>query len=224
MAIRLDLHSISVFRFVDKKLARHIPECCRIITKSREEAILMKGEDVPGIYIVASGNVEIHAGSSSGAITLIGEGDVFGEMSLIERTTASATVRAHSDETTMVLVNGDMFRSKLDEIPALAAGFFKGMALPLADRLRASTDKIGREIELRHKSEHSLSGQGTIAATIADLDGDLEVLADMLREVAGGQRKAATVAQDGQDIVRRLQENATGLRSLVEQLRGDLRD
>jgi cAMP-dependent protein kinase regulator len=59
----------------------------------------------PGLFIVLQGALDVVAQSELGPVRLkeLGPGDVFGEMSLLSRDPASATVSASSDSTLLVL-------------------------------------------------------------------------------------------------------------------------
>lgn len=60
------------------------------------EAIITEGEHGPGLFIVMDGlvQVSVHRGEEAKALSYLREGDVFGEISLVRRTPATATCTA----------------------------------------------------------------------------------------------------------------------------------
>ena len=71
----------------------------RIFSFTAGETILNQGETGDSGFVVVSGTVEVSVGSGKAPKTLatLSAGDVFGEMSLIDPSPRSATVRALTD-------------------------------------------------------------------------------------------------------------------------------
>jgi CRP-like cAMP-binding protein len=61
------------------------------------EIIFTEGSLGDGLYLVASGEVEVFHSSKSGPIATLGVGECFGEMALVDKDYRSATVKARSD-------------------------------------------------------------------------------------------------------------------------------
>jgi CRP/FNR family cyclic AMP-dependent transcriptional regulator len=57
--------------------------------------IFSQGDERDNLYIVQSGDIEIH--DSAGHIRTVGEGEIFGEMALITNSPRSATAVVHTD-------------------------------------------------------------------------------------------------------------------------------
>ena len=72
-------------------------------------------------YIIQSGELEIVKSSVGGEVLLAvrGQGEVIGEMSLLEETPRTATVRAHSD-VSLVAISKQQFNALLDSSPSAA--------------------------------------------------------------------------------------------------------
>jgi CRP-like cAMP-binding protein len=58
----------------------------------RGDVIIQEGERSDGLYIVLSGETEVRRGERT--VARLKEGEIFGEMSLLQKTPASATVSA----------------------------------------------------------------------------------------------------------------------------------
>jgi CRP-like cAMP-binding protein len=61
------------------------------------QVALRAGTTVDDLYVVATGKVEVHAKVAGKGVNLVGElgpGEVFGEISLLEKSVAGATIKA----------------------------------------------------------------------------------------------------------------------------------
>lgn len=100
-------------------------------------------EDDPGdaLYIVSTGQVKVVLIGEDGReviLSVLGDGDFFGEMSLIDDEPRSAHVIAMKDSQLLVLRRDD-FQSRLQETPTIALKLLK----VLVQRLRRADEKIG---------------------------------------------------------------------------------
>jgi CRP/FNR family cyclic AMP-dependent transcriptional regulator len=100
-------------------------------------------EDDPGdaLYVVVSGQVKVVLIGEDGReviLAVLGAGDFFGEMSLIDDEPRSAHVIAMDDARLLVLRREDFHRA-LEETPRIALGLLRA----LSQRLRRADDKIG---------------------------------------------------------------------------------
>ncbi len=59
--------------------------------------IFTEGALGDGLYLVASGEVEVFHGANLGPIATLGVGECFGEMALVDKDYRSATVKARTD-------------------------------------------------------------------------------------------------------------------------------
>jgi voltage-gated potassium channel len=81
------------------------------------DIILRKGDEGDSMFIIASGEVEVEFGGARDPV-LLGPGQFFGELALIERTTRTATVRA-DDECKLLELNGKDFHELARHHPEL---------------------------------------------------------------------------------------------------------
>lgn len=100
-------------------------------------------EDDPGdaLYVVVTGQVKVVLIGEDGReviLAVLGAGDFFGEMALIDDEPRSAHVIAMEDANLLVLRRED-FQSALQEHPRIALGLLQA----LSRRLRRADDKIG---------------------------------------------------------------------------------
>lgn len=105
------------------------------------QVILREGESNPCLYAVNQGKVEVVKGSgaSETVLAVLGTGDIFGEMGLVDGQPASATVRA-IEPTVVWLYDETAFKDTLASDPMLA----KKVIDTLVARLRRTTELLQR--------------------------------------------------------------------------------
>jgi CRP/FNR family transcriptional regulator, cyclic AMP receptor protein len=122
-------------------------ELGRVATAVRERSYpkhsIILFEDDPGdaLYVVVTGQVKVVLIGEDGReviLSVLGSGDFFGEMSLIDDEPRSAHVIAMEDARLLVLRRED-FQRALEETPRIALGLLRA----LSGRLRRADDKIG---------------------------------------------------------------------------------
>lgn len=77
------------------------------------QTVLRAGMTVDDVYVIATGKVEVHAKVPNKGTAIVGElgpGDVFGEVSIMERTVAGATVKAGEAGAVVLLIPEAAFR------------------------------------------------------------------------------------------------------------------
>ena len=119
----------------------------RVLELARERAYpknsVILFEDDPGdaLYVVATGQVKVVLIGEDGReviLSVLGEGEFFGEMALIDDEPRSAHVIAMEDSTLVVLRRED-FTNILMQVPAIALALLK----ELSRRLRRVDEKVG---------------------------------------------------------------------------------
>jgi CRP/FNR family cyclic AMP-dependent transcriptional regulator len=119
----------------------------RVLELARERAYpknsVILFEDDPGdaLYVVATGQVKVVLIGEDGReviLSVLGEGEFFGEMALIDDEPRSAHVIAMEDSTLVVLRRED-FQNILMQVPAIALALLR----ELSRRLRRVDEKVG---------------------------------------------------------------------------------
>lgn len=108
--------------------------------------LVRQGEVSRGAYLIRSGRLEAHVALPGGGTLTVAQfvsGDMFGEMSLIERGVCSATVIAQSN-VNAYFVNRDDFRAMVASRDAEALEMQRTITRTLADKLRALNDRVAR--------------------------------------------------------------------------------
>ncbi len=115
------------------------------------------GEAVDGLYLLEQGEVSVSIPGFSGVLATLGEGKSFGELSLFNADDrASATVTVSSGSAELNVCPRESLTRALAEDEVLAAGFYHGSALLMADRLRTTNQKISGEISKSIKTATTL--------------------------------------------------------------------
>lgn len=114
----------------------------------RGEVILAEGAQRRALFIVAHGFVRVERGYGGGGMTVaqLGPGEIFGEMSFLEESGASASVIAREDVDVDV-VEDLYLNSLLSSTPAFAVRFYQSLAINLSRRLRQTIQRLTEATE-----------------------------------------------------------------------------
>ncbi len=102
--------------------------------------IVAEGEPSQSLYILLSGRAKVQRSDSEGKeviLAVLGSGDFFGEMSLIDEAPRSASVIT-LESCDFMSINKDAFRAMLTQSPEMSMAVMKGMVR----RLREADKKI----------------------------------------------------------------------------------
>lgn len=179
-AIRIRIQDIEIFKYVAPDQVVHLNDCATMVYKNKGDVVLMQGEPVTGIFVVSSGKVEVASGPLNASITTINPGEAIGEMSLLENTKASATIRAIENDTQLIVIHAQKFQEKITKNPLLAAGFYQGVSISLSKRLRDTTLRVSQEMAKRGKISQSMT-----AATGQSLSAEIGELITKVKDQRG---------------------------------------
>ena len=127
-----DLSEVELARFTDVAREREYP---------RNSVILFEDDPGDALFIVSSGQVKVVLIGEDGReviLSVLSDGDFFGEMSLIDDEPRSAHVIAMKDSSLLVLRRDD-FQQQIQLLPSIALKVLK----VLVGRLRRADAKIG---------------------------------------------------------------------------------
>ncbi len=141
MSVAKTLQAIPLFsQLADDELAR-LAQLARERKYPKSSMILFEDDPGDALYVVLSGRVKVVLVGEDGReviLSIISDGDFFGEMSLIDDEPRSAHVIAMESSRLLVLRRHD-FQLCLEETPRIAVSLLKG----LTKRLRLADSKIG---------------------------------------------------------------------------------
>ena len=130
----------------DQELAR-IGAICRTMTSDAQDIIVREGDPSDDVYVIHKGSVEIVldegrvtaetlAAPGPQAIVSLGQGQVFGEMALIDKGPRSATVRCTADGSELYVIRRDDFIRLCDQDTDIGYKVMRNLAADLSFKLR----------------------------------------------------------------------------------------
>jgi CRP-like cAMP-binding protein len=131
------LKSLSIFKDTPETILAELAPL--MIEEEVEQDTVIFEENEPGdcMYIILSGQIQIHKGKST--LAILKEKEVFGELSLLDAETRSATATAKTD-CILFKIDQEPFYELIDTRPEVARGFIK----ILSNRLRQINEKTAR--------------------------------------------------------------------------------
>lgn len=109
------------------------------------EVLFREGDPGDHLYVVLEGQVRISkslSGAGEEALAIMGRGDYFGEMALIDEQPRSADARAHDDGAVVLAIPSDALRNILDPGKVSSLRLLKILCGLIAKRLREINDKL----------------------------------------------------------------------------------
>lgn len=165
------LRSVPLFRALDEEAA---VELCELLTMNQVAAgtcLFRRGDAGESMYLIERGSITISVKDADGHDTTLaelGNGEFFGEMSLLDGHVRSADATASVDSSLAVLPRAE-FRAFLRKNPDVALGILTA----LTHRLRRTDDL------LRHRVSRNANEEEAARLTMADR------AADMIAEFGG---------------------------------------
>ncbi len=157
-----------LFARLDGRGLRRLAGLCVPRTFQVDEEIVSEGSTGLGLFVITAGRVEVVKGTGEDRVVLaeLGEGDIIGEMALVDDQPRSATIKT-LEPTSCLLITRSSFQSLVDQEPDIA-----WCIVPiLATRIRA----LQEELITGHGSVRSaaaLDAQPADTAENDDQDGD----------------------------------------------------
>ncbi|TAK43181.1 MAG: cyclic nucleotide-binding domain-containing protein [Betaproteobacteria bacterium] len=131
---------------LDREAVRKLVALAREVSFIKGAALVRQGEASRGAFLIRSGCAEARValpGGGSLAVARFREGDMFGEMALVERGVCSASVHADSNVDAW-FVGRDDFRALVASREIAALEIQRAITRTLADRLRMLNDRLKR--------------------------------------------------------------------------------
>lgn len=138
--------------------------------------LFLSGDPGDSIYVVKRGRVEIFVRDTTGSkvtLTVAGQGEIFGELSLLDKGPRSASA-VTAEECELLWLEHDEFERLIEQNPEIVSA----LLVVLAQRLRQADDLLrGHSVaNLNEVAERKLSFLQKLAAQIADSTGSVGFL------------------------------------------------
>ena len=177
----IHIQNIEIFSEVDESSRDQIEALFVPQSYNRGDEITRIGEPVDGLYLLERGQVEVSLPGFSGILATLDEGASFGELSLFNpEDVASATVTVSSDNAEILFCPRDALNLALQLNEKLAAGFYRGSTLMVADRLKNTNKKISGEISISIKMATGLIEEISSAGDLGITQGELESVGSVI--------------------------------------------
>lgn len=137
------LPKLEVFKFLDEADCKTIEKYMFSYEYKDGNYVFKEGTHGGYMFFIVDGTVDVikQIDTQKTKVATLGAGRSVGEMSLIDGGTRSATVKATSDLSLIVLKRED-FQKLLDEEPVIANKVLMGIAKLLSDSLRETTNEF----------------------------------------------------------------------------------
>jgi CRP/FNR family cyclic AMP-dependent transcriptional regulator len=128
------LKSLNLFKDTPENILADLAPLMKEMQYEQGTEIFKEGETGDCMYIIQQGHIKIHKGNTT--LAILKEKEVFGELSLLDADTRSASATADTD-CILYKIDQEPFYELMDERPEVAKGFIK----ILCQRLRMMNEK-----------------------------------------------------------------------------------
>ena len=164
-SIRTILSTTEIFdNFTDAQLTL-VAALCTPVTYNQGHVLLSEYDQSDEMYIIGRGGVEVlvnpgavgvadsQASPEAVVLTELRQGQVVGEVALVDQGVRSATIRVSRDDTLLLRLRRDQLMRLCETYPVLGYKLMRNLASELATKIR-NTDWLVRQYQLRlHSSE-----------------------------------------------------------------------
>ncbi|MEN3038753.1 MAG: Crp/Fnr family transcriptional regulator [Candidatus Kryptonium sp.] len=190
------LRNVSIFEELPERDLEKIANLGTRKTFTKGNVILMEDEIGSALFIIINGKVKVSRLDETGReviLSILGPGEVFGEMSLLDGMKRSATVSAITD-TEVLIIYRDDFLNLLNKYPQIAISLLR----ELAQRLRKADMQI--------KSLSLKDAEGRIGCVLIMLADDLGKMykGKVIVEEIPTQQDLANMAGTSRETVSRI--------------------
>ncbi len=169
-SIRTILATTEIFdNFSDAQLTL-VAALCTPVTYNQGHVLLAENDPSDEMYVIGRGGVEVLVNPTTvGAdvikqpvepvvLTELRQGQVVGEVALVDRGVRSATIRVSRDDTLLLRLRRDQLMRLCETYPVLGYKLMRNLASELATKIR-NTDWLVRHYQLRLQSGEGIGNE-----------------------------------------------------------------
>lgn len=191
------LSDVSLFAELPESDIEALSKLATIKTYPKNTIIISEGDYSDSLYGVLSGKVKVYLSDDEGKeiiINMLGTGDYFGELALIDEEPRSASVMT-TEESKLAVLSKSAFESVMESHPQIALRVISG----LVKRLRNLTENV--------KSLALMDVYGRVARTLLDLSEDQDGKKVITQKLT--QRDIASMVGASREMVSRILKDLT---------------
>lgn len=191
------LSDVSLFAELPAADIDALSKLALIKTYPKNTVIISEGDTSDSLYGVLSGKVKVYLSDDEGKeiiINMLGAGDYFGELALIDEAPRSASVMT-TEECKLAVLSKSAFESVMESHPQIAIRVISG----LVKRLRNLTENV--------KSLALMDVYGRVARTLLELAEDQDGRKVILQKLT--QRDIASMVGASREMVSRILKDLT---------------
>jgi CRP/FNR family cyclic AMP-dependent transcriptional regulator len=133
------LKGVELFSGLSDTQLQRLIDISKPIMLNDDDVVFAQGDEGDRLYVVREGQVEINVREDSGrerSQVYLGQGQIFGEMAIIDMGRRSATVKAIHNGTIVDAIDRDDFTNLCQQDTAIGYVVMRNMALDLSFKLR----------------------------------------------------------------------------------------
>ena len=227
-----DYSAIDLFKFLDQESQEMVDRLFTKETAKEGDYLLKNGEEVPGLFVILKGEVEVKLDNIDQSVDLMSDGDAFGEMSLISSAhSASANILVSSEKLIYLFCTKSLFLKSMQKSDNFSKFFYKGAAILLASRMRKRNENIQETVASSLEKISQIMNQITRKKTIesalvaADTTGNkmgekIQNVLSLLKDISGDQidKKIAVAISTLEEVLAMEQDSYDELYDYLAQL------
>ena len=148
------LKTVSIFAGTPDEILAEVASLLEEVALIEGETIFEKGDAGDSMYIIVDGQVRVHDGGRT--LNYLGEGDVFGEMAVLDPEPRLASVTAVED-TRLFRLDQEPFYELMDDRIEVARGIIRVLSQHLRARVRDLND-LRTRLEAVEQSTETKTG------------------------------------------------------------------
>ncbi|MFO7662555.1 MAG: cyclic nucleotide-binding domain-containing protein [Chloroflexota bacterium] len=159
-SVRAILATTEMFDNFSEAQLSLVAALCTPSTFNRGQVLMSENEESDEMYIIGRGGVEVlvnpgtvgkeatHQQMEPVVLTELRQGQIVGEVALVDQGVRSATIRVSRDDTMLLRLRRDQLMRLCETYPVLGYKLMKNLAAELATKIR-NTDWLVRQYQLR---------------------------------------------------------------------------
>ncbi len=156
------LHHVHMFSDLASSETEILTKHCTTRNYPANSILINEGDDTSSLYVIVEGEVKVFVNDEHGKeaiLNIMGEGEYFGELALVDDAPRSASVMTIKPTKVMIITKAD-FKRCLSDYPDMAYSLIRA----LSKQVRALTDSV--------KNLSLMDVYGRVAHTLLDLADD----------------------------------------------------